>query len=46
MSGYSDEQINGILIGEYTLSDLWKMEPLGNDRTPLGREILSGKRKP
>lgn len=45
MSGYSDDQINGVLIGEYTLSELWKMKPLGNDRTPLGKEILSGKRK-
>lgn len=46
MAGYSDEQINGVLIGEYTLSDLWKMKPLGNDRTPLGKEILSGRHKP
>jgi len=46
MAGYSDEQINGVLIGEYTLNDLWKMKPLGNDRTPLGKEILSGKHKP
>ena len=45
MSGYSDEQINGVLIGEYTLSELWKMEPLGNDRTSVGKEILSGRRK-
>jgi hypothetical protein len=45
MAGYSDEQINGALMGEYTLSELWKMEPLGNDRTPLGKEILSGRRK-
>ena len=41
MSGYSDEQINGVLIGEYTLDELWKMEPLGNDRTPFGQEILA-----
>ena len=46
MCGYSDEQINGVLIGKYTLSKLWKMEPLGNDRTPVGKEILLGKRKP
>jgi len=45
MAGYSDEQINGVLIGEYTLSELWKMKPLGNDRTPLGKEILFGRRK-
>lgn len=45
MAGYSDEQINGVLAGEYTLSELWKMKPLGNDRTPFGKEILSGKRK-
>ena len=41
MSGYSDEQINDVLIGEYTLDELWKREPLGNDRTPFGREILA-----
>lgn len=45
MAGYSDEQINGVLIGEYTLDELWKMEPLGNDRTPAGQEILRRKRK-
>lgn len=45
MSGYSDEQINDVLIGEYTLDELWKMEPLGNDRAPRGQEILKGKRK-
>ncbi|MEW6239231.1 MAG: hypothetical protein AB1564_00285 [Chloroflexota bacterium] len=45
MAGYSDEQINDVLIGEYTLDELWKMEPLGNDRTPAGQEILRGKRK-
>jgi len=45
MLGYSDEQINGVLIGEYTLDELWRMKPLGNVRTPLGKEILSGKRK-
>jgi hypothetical protein len=45
MLGYSDEQIGGVLAGEYTLDDLWKMEPLGNDRTPYGKEILAGRRK-
>lgn len=45
MAGYSDEQINGVLIGEYTLDELWTMEPHGNDRTPYGKEILSGRRK-
>lgn len=45
MAGYSDEQINGVLTGEYSLDELWNMEPLGNDRTPYGKEILSGKRK-
>jgi hypothetical protein len=42
ISGYSDEQINGVLIGEYTLSELLNMKTLGNDRTPVGKEILSG----
>ncbi|MBV6395129.1 MAG: hypothetical protein HFACDABA_00700 [Anaerolineales bacterium] len=45
MAGYSDEQINGVLIGEYTLAELWEMAPLGNDRTPSGQEILAGKYK-
>ncbi len=45
MSGYSDAQINDVLTGEYTLGELWKMKPLGNDRTPLGKEILTGKHK-
>lgn len=45
MAGYSDEQINGVLLGEYTLDELWTMEPHGNDRTPYGKEILSGRRK-
>jgi len=44
MSGYSDEQINAVLTGDYTLNELWRMEPLGNDRTPFGREILAGRR--
>lgn len=45
MSGYSDEQINDVLIGECTLDELWKMEPLGNDRTPFGQEILAKRAK-
>jgi len=43
MAGYSDEQINGVLIGEYSLNELWEMEPLGNDRTPTGQEILANR---
>ena len=43
MNGYSDSQIDGVLNGQYSLADLLKMEPEGNDRTPLGREILSAK---
>lgn len=30
--GYSDDQINGVLTGKYTLEDLYKMKPEGNDR--------------
>ena len=45
MAGYSDEQINAVMLGEYTLNELWEKEPLGNDRTPLGQEILAEKRK-
>ena len=33
------------MLGEYTLNELWEKEPLGNDRTPLGQEILAKKRK-
>src|SRR5262245_40853713 len=29
--GYSDEQINGVLTGKYTLEDLYKMKPDGNN---------------
>ncbi|MFQ5436425.1 MAG: hypothetical protein ACE5FD_16295 [Anaerolineae bacterium] len=32
LSGYSDEQIQGVLDGEYTLADLFKMKPAGNLR--------------
>ena len=45
MSGYSDEQINAVLIGEYTLKELWKKEPLGNERSPKGKEILRKRSK-
>ena len=30
--GYSDDQINGVPTGKYTLEDLYKMKPEGNNR--------------
>ena len=32
LKGYSDDQINGVLTGKYTLEDLYTMKPDGNDR--------------
>lgn len=29
VAGYTDKQINGVLRGEYTLDDLFKMKPAG-----------------
>lgn len=39
--GFSDDQINDVLTGKYTLTELYKMKPDGNHRTPKGQEILS-----
>ena len=43
MMGYSDNQINGVLTGKYSLGELYKMQPEGNERTPKGQEVLAGK---
>jgi hypothetical protein len=32
IKGYSDDQINDVLTGKYTLDDMYKMEPKGNNR--------------
>ena len=41
--GYSNEQINGVLTGEYTLEQMYKMEPDGNTVSSKGKEILDNK---
>ena len=43
MMGYSDEQINDVLTGKYTLEKMYKMKPDGNTKTPKGKEILDKK---
>ncbi len=43
--GYSDEQINDVLIGKYTLEDMHKMGPSGNTKSLKGREILESKER-
>ncbi|HSL46547.1 MAG TPA: hypothetical protein VK897_24145 [Anaerolineales bacterium] len=42
--GYSDEQINDVLTGKYTLEEMYKMVPEGNTKSPKGKEILNNKR--
>ncbi len=39
--GYSNDQINGVLTGKYTLAELYKMDPEGNTSTPEGKQILA-----
>lgn len=41
--GYSDDQINGVLTGKYTLAELYKMDPEGNISSPKGKEILASR---
>lgn len=43
--GYSDEQVNDVLIGKYTLEDMYKMGPSGNTKSLKGREILESKER-
>jgi hypothetical protein len=38
--GYSDDQINGVLTGKYTLDEMYKMGPEGNTKSSQGQEIL------
>jgi hypothetical protein len=45
MLGYSNDQINDVLTGKYTLSEMYKMEPAGNTMAPKGKEILAQKRQ-
>lgn len=30
-AGYSDDQINGVIAGQYTVDELWKMKPEGRE---------------
>ena len=43
--GYSDEQINDVLTGKYTLEEMYKMDPEGNTKSPKGKEILDNKKR-
>ena len=43
--GYSDDQINGVLTGKYSLAEMYKMGPDGNSKSARGREILAEKGK-
>jgi hypothetical protein len=45
MMGYSDDQIDGVLTGKYTLMEMYKMEPEGNTRSPKGKEILGNQER-
>jgi hypothetical protein len=43
--GYSDEQVNDVLTGKYTLEEMYKMRPDGNTKSAKGKEILSSKER-
>ncbi len=43
--GYSDEQVNNVLTGKYTLEEMYKMGPNGNTKSPKGKEILGNKER-
>ncbi len=43
--GYSDDQIDGVLTGKYTLEEMYKMEPDGNTKSPKGKEILGNRER-
>jgi hypothetical protein len=38
--GYSNDQIDGVLTGRYTLEEMYRMAPEGNTKSPKGKEIL------
>ena len=42
--GYSDKQIRNLMMDEYNVMELYKKEPLGNNRSPKGKEILAAKK--
>jgi cytochrome c-type biogenesis protein CcmH/NrfF len=41
--GYSDDQINDVLTGAYSLGEMYTMEPNGNTISSKGKEILAKK---
>jgi hypothetical protein len=43
--GYSDEQINDVLTGRYTLQQMYIMGPEGNTKSSKGKEILEHKER-
>lgn len=43
--GYSDEQINDVLTGKYTLAEMHKLEPQGNPKSTKGNAILDKKKQ-
>ena len=43
--GYSDEQVNDVLTGKYTLDEMYKMGPNGNTISSKGKEILDNKKR-
>jgi hypothetical protein len=43
--GYSDEQINDVLTGSYTLEHMYIMGPEGNTKSSKGKEILDNKER-
>ena len=43
--GYSDEQVNDVLTGKYTLEQMYKMGPDGNTKSSKGKEILENKER-
>jgi hypothetical protein len=43
--GYSEEQVNDVLTGKYTLEEMYKMEPGGNTKSSKGKEILGSKER-
>jgi hypothetical protein len=41
--GYSNDQIDGVLTGKYSLQEMYKMQPDGNTVSSKGKEILGSK---
>ncbi len=43
--GYSNDQINGVLTGKYTLEEMYKMKPAGDNEVPPVGDILANVRR-